>query len=114
MHGGEDVAHVLGPFHHLRNREGFVVVGFHDFKEVLAANELHDQMSGLALMNEIENARHDGDARERAQYLGLTAKEIEADSEFLGIVAKHVLDGDGSVVMFGVGSKIDSAEASLG
>ena len=114
VHRRQHVADALRPAYHQGHGERLVVVGLHDFEEVLAANKLHDQMSALPLMNEIEDARHDGDRFERTQNLRFAPKEIEADGEFLRVVAEHVLDGHLAIALLGVGGEINRTEASLG
>ena len=90
----QHVADALAPLDDQRQRERLVAVGLHQVEQVLAADELHDQVGGLALLDEVVNARHDRAPFERAQDLGLAAEEVEADGELLRVVADHVLDGD--------------------
>ena len=74
---------LFAPLDDLLQRERLVVVGLHDLEQVLAADEFQHQMSGLALLDQVVDARHDGDDFERAEDFGLAAEEVEADGELL-------------------------------
>ena len=63
-------------------------------------------------MRQIVNARYDRHRFEGSQNFGFAAEEVEANGEFLRVVADHVLDGDGTIAGPGVGRHVDGAEAA--
>src|SRR5262249_4242777 len=78
----------------------------------LAADELHHQVGGLFLVDEVVNPRHDGNGLEGAEYFRLATEEVKTDVELLRIGTDHVLDGDGTVAHLGVGRHVDLSEAA--
>ena len=76
MHVGEHVANALSPADNLIDWKWLVAVALHDLEEVLALDQLHDQVRSLPLLNEIKNPGHDRQILQRAQDLGFATKEV--------------------------------------
>src|SRR5262249_9565153 len=114
VHVGQHVADAACPLDDLLDRERLAAIVFHDLEKILTTDKLQDEVSGLALLDEIVDPWDDGNALQQPQDFGFAAEEIQANGEFLRVGADHVFYGNWTLAVPRINGQVDGAKAADG